>query len=69
MRAGQSWKQKGVSVGLRDGVGWGGMVRGETVAHWLPPVKAGMTVASALSPGLLLFLFFYLFILVFYSIA
>lgn len=58
MRAGQSWKQKGVSVGLRDGVRCSGMVRGETVAHWLPTAKAGMTVASALSTGLLLCLSF-----------
>lgn len=48
-------------------VGWDGK-RG-AVAHWLPPVNAGMTVTSALSPVLLLCLFHYLFILVFYSIA
>lgn len=35
--------------------GWGGVGwEVGAAAHWLPPVNAGMTVASALSPGLLL---------------
>lgn len=33
-------------------VGWDG--KGGALVHWLPPMNAGMTVTSTLSPGLLL---------------